>query len=103
MSNPFHSRRQAKSLLWAVLLLVIAAGVGAGTWWWRHLPPTEEPRPPVDMTALLRLNNEGVGQMERFKHGYLLNESSSPRIGYDLAVECFEKVVAMDSNWLPGK
>src|SRR5437016_1479983 len=64
MSSPFRSRRQGKALLWAVLLLVIAAGVGAGAWWWRHLPPTEQPKPPVDMTALLRLNNEGVGQME---------------------------------------
>lgn len=46
-------------------------------------------RPPVEAAALLRLNNVGVGQMEQFD--------------YPAATATFEKVVAIDPTWTPGR
>src|SRR6266851_39729 len=76
----------------AGILGIILLGVFSGycTYWWLSkttpLPVTAR---QVDMLAVLRENNRGVGYLERFN--------------YPKALETFEVVNQMDPSWLPGK
>jgi hypothetical protein len=71
-----------------MILLGILSGYG--TYWWlgkKASPPMSDWQ--VDMPAVLRENNRGVGYMERFN--------------YPKALETFEKVHQMEPFWLPGR
>ena len=46
-------------------------------------------RPSVNLDAVLRANNRGIGHMEQ--------------LDFEKAVSAFEEVVRLDSNWLPGQ
>jgi Tfp pilus assembly protein PilF len=70
-------------LLWVGLAVFLVAVI-AGTVYWQTTR-----KPTVDQVALLHANNVGVGYMEKFD--------------YRRAVEAFEKVVAMDPGWVPGR
>src|SRR5437588_191781 len=74
-----------------VVGVVVLAGLGVGWYghthgWWRPPAPKQE---AVDMTAVMRANNEGVGHIERYE--------------YVPAAEAFEKVVQLAPDWVPGR
>ncbi len=73
-----------KTSSWRLLaLLLVAAMTAGGVWWWLKSPA------PIDMTRVLALNNQGIGQLEQFE--------------YKDAAETFEQVAKLAPDWLPGK
>src|SRR5437867_3252719 len=73
-------------LVWAALFLIAAGAGAAGFWWVTRSKPTGL---PPDMIEVLRINNRGVGHIERFE--------------FEPAVNAFEEVVQLAPDWLPGR
>ena len=72
-------------------IILLAVSSGYFTYWWlaKKKPTTTIASRSVDISAILRENNRGIGYMERFN--------------YAKALETFEHVNQMDPDWLPGK
>ncbi len=73
-----------KWFVWLGLAVLVLAG-GVAAWWLLG----ENQKKPADMIAALRLNNRGVGLMEKFD--------------YEEAIKTFEELVELAPDWLPGK
>ncbi len=72
---------------WAVLLgALLVVGIAVFAWWSAHPPPVP---PPVDVVALMQLNNRGIGLMEQYQ--------------YDKAADAFAEAARLDARWLPGQ
>ena len=76
--------RRRRRYVWLGLVALILIG-GVAAWWffgWNR-------EKPIDMVAVLRLNNRGVGQMEKFQ--------------YEEAIKSFDELIALAPDWQPGK
>jgi hypothetical protein len=89
---PFRVDAPTRMSILGGALVIVGIGIASGylTFWWlsQRSPRNYNPH-PLDMPAVLRENNKGVGYMEKFD--------------YDKAVETFEHVTEMASDWLPGR
>jgi tetratricopeptide (TPR) repeat protein len=88
MSSSPSQRSAAVRILWLGAVVVVVAAAGYVGWAWRQKAKPPEAA-PVDMVAVLRANNAGVGHMEYFQ--------------YAEAVNAFERVVEMAPSWHPGR
>jgi hypothetical protein len=85
-------RSGAGRIVWLGAVVIAVAVAGYAGWAWRQKakPPNPVPDPaPVDMVAVLRANNIGVGHMEHFD--------------YNDAAKAFQRVVEMAPSWRPGR
>ncbi len=80
MSTSVSPRSRAG--MYVALVLAVGLAVGLVVWW------LQRPR-PVDMLAVLHLNNKGIGLMERFE--------------YKEAAQVFHEIVDQAPDWLPGQ
>src|SRR5260370_15939927 len=93
--NPMAFRVEAPTratwLAGVLGIILLAVSSGYFTYWWltKKKPTTTSASRSVDMSAVLRDNNRGIGYMERFN--------------YPKALETFEHVNQTEPNWLPGK
>ncbi|MCI0460611.1 MAG: FG-GAP-like repeat-containing protein, partial [Gemmataceae bacterium] len=82
MSAAPEKAPRGRWLIWAVVLVVLAAGAYFA-WRWFATPT------PPDMTAVLAANTRGVGLMDQYR--------------YEEAVKAFEEVVKSAPDWVPGR
>src|SRR5438552_18783831 len=72
-------------------IIVLAVSSGYFTYWWlaKKKSTTTSASHSVDMSAVLRENNRGIGYMERFNCAK--------------ALKTFEQDNQTEPNWLPGE